>query len=171
MERPFRIAPVTVPKGGLLTRYDAVVDGIRNQIRAFHAEAASEVYHFPPVLVAENVNPSVLLKLHSAVEGFHVKSVVRDRNLYVVSLSDGYWHSVGVPDLSGQTTSWSHSPGQFMVLYDAIMPMKKSGSRSPVITVQLRPGLLLPGVQSCRRGEKVCSGYAPDAYSSQHLQL
>jgi hypothetical protein len=142
MERSSTLTPVALLEGDVITRYYSVVDHLSKQIQAFHAEVVgegySEVYSLPPVLVAEDVAPDVLLELHSAVEGFHVKSVVRDRNLYIVSLSDGDWHGTAVPELCFQAGQWSSGGGRgrFMVLYDAMMNVKASGSRSPDITIQ-----------------------------------
>jgi hypothetical protein len=152
MERSLTLTP---RKGDVIARYYSVVDHLSKQIQAFHAEVAgedySEVYSFPPVLVAEDVAPDILLELHSAVGNMNVKSVVRDRNLYIVSLNHGEPHSVGVPVLCAQAGSWAE--GWFLVFYDNMMKVKTTGSRSPDIAIQILPALLPRGVESRRRGK------------------
>lgn len=142
-----------VNKDDFMTRYYYVANKLRKAISYFERNNCGEFYAFDPVLIAEDVDPLVLDELPTLVAGFHVKSMVRNRCLYVISLSNGLAHGTGVIELGRQVSNWSQS--RFAVATDASMKFgNEQHGRAPDVLVQVHATNLAAGVQRCRLCKK-----------------
>ena len=83
------------------TRYLA---GVKRLIYAI--DRYTGVYDFVPFLVAENVPANILRTLPSNVYNHHVKCQVINGNLFILELSTGPEHGVGVAYLIEQVGVW-----------------------------------------------------------------
>lgn len=85
----------------LLTRYEQAVDELISKI------SNNEDYIVEPVLLAKDVDSSVLEKIPSCVHGHRIRCVVVSRQLYITSLSIGNPHAGGVGAINHLARTWN----------------------------------------------------------------
>lgn len=117
-------------KVDLLLRYELAVQRIILKIKD------NEDYVLTPVLLACNVNASVLEELPSQVRGYRVKCKVLSGALYITGLSTGPPHAGGVGGFNQQARNWN-ARNYFDIFSDAVSRFGEEASGAPdmIITV------------------------------------
>ena len=98
--------------------------------------ACEEDYYFERILVSSGVDSSVLEELPSLVNGFFVRMMVQNGNLYITELSSGAPHAAGVGSIIFQASTWNVR-NRFDILSGAISHFGEESSGAPdmVLTV------------------------------------
>lgn len=137
-------------EGDILQRYLRCVrklaDGIANK----------KSYWLEPCLVAENINVDILETLPTQVSEYRVKTVVRDRNLFIICLSRGDPHSAAVTCISGQAFNWN-SVGQLYAVRSNGVKISADGKNAsaPDLVLAIPSALAAPGENMARVGRKI----------------
>jgi hypothetical protein len=147
MPRTYTIdTSIQVLRTDVHSRYFAIIKNLRKQICNFHFEKAAESFSFPAVLVARDVDPSVLEELPTIVKDVRVKCHVRDGHLFIVNISSGPGHGAGVNEINGQALAWAER--RFAVISDSVMRLGEGDCRGlvPSCTIQVSSNLEVDNV-------------------------
>lgn len=138
----------------LLQRYYSAVNRLRTDIMRFHESRhilKLETYEVAPVLIAENVNGSVLEQLPTLVGDMHVKCVVRGTRLFITNLCTGDAHGAGVAELVGQARAWSGS--RFMIKTATNFTTWEGDTTAPDLVLEVPISRRAPNAGPSRVGE------------------
>lgn len=114
----------------LLPRYELAVQRIITKIKG------NEDYFLSPVLLASDVDASVLEELPSRIRGYRVNCTVMSGALYITGLSTGPPHAGGVGAFNQQARNWN-TRNRFDIFSDAVSKFGDEAAGAPdmVITV------------------------------------
>lgn len=102
------------------------------------ASVVYDCYWLDTIVIAEDVDVSILEQLPSQLFGYHVKKFVENGRLIITNISTGSPHSGGVCALIHQVCSWnSIGRNKFDILSDANLSFAENMSGAPdcVLTV------------------------------------
>lgn len=125
--------------GDPLLRFDTAA---RNAIRAIKRVKGS--YEFEPIVIASDIDASILEALTTSVSDYHVHCVVLNGQLIITNLSTGYPHAGGVRSILTQAANWN-SRGRFAPYSDANTRFSRTAASAPDLTLSIDKKYALPG--------------------------
>jgi len=137
-------------EGDILQRYLRCVKNLADGI------ANKKSYWLEPCLVAEDIDVDILEMLPKYVEEYRVKTVVRDRNLFIICLSIGDPHNAAVTCIAGQAFNWN-SVGQLYAIRSNGVKISADGNytSAPDLVLAIPSVLAAPGKNMARVGKKI----------------
>ncbi len=115
----------------IVQRHDIAAKALIRKVEA-HFRENEEVFSIRPVLLADNVTEDILEMIPSLVGNYKVKCMVKNRQLWLVSLSSGEYHATAVLAASAQTFHWVElSRGFFTARSDGNTPFSEEDAAAP----------------------------------------
>jgi hypothetical protein len=133
---PISGVPVDMTINSVYHRYDDTARKLARRVR----RVKDLSYDMEPILVADQVNGSILEELPSAINGFHVHKFVINNCLYITNLSTGNPHAGGVMSIGIQTSVWNAANGNYFLPYsDAVAKFGPNKSGAPDLKLNIMP--------------------------------
>jgi hypothetical protein len=133
---PISGVPVDMTINSVYDRYYATARKLVRRVR----RVKDLPYDIEPILVADQVNGSILEELPSAINGFHVHKFVINNCLFITNISTGNPHAGGVMSIATQTSNWNAANGNYFVPYsDAVANFGPNKSGAPDLKLNIKP--------------------------------